>query len=209
LTYDQLVRRIVSGGISVAAALAVVAASAAGVVNGQNRVVNFRDLPRGWGPGIPRDVRSVSRIVGRLDGHTIAAAPTRNGNYCEAFWVKAKGSGGWSGCHVRLKSPNHSGPDHSYLIGATISRNQTGIVAVSGSTAAGPDPYLYLVYADGSRERLPMIWVRNPIRAGFFYRTIPQEHLQKGRRPKWLELRAGAHLVARQVLAAPYSPPAP
>ena len=114
--------------------------------------MNFGDLPRGWGPGIPRDVRSVSRIVGRLDGHTIAAAPTRNGNYCEAFWVKG-GNGGWAGCHVRGAFPDQRGDYRGYLIGATISANRTSVLAVSGSTAPGPHPRLDLVYADGSRER--------------------------------------------------------
>jgi hypothetical protein len=202
LTYDHLVLRVAStAGVVVAAA--VVGIAAAGPSAGANRVVHFGDLPRGWVPGIPRDVRSASRIVGQLDGHTIAAAPTRNGNYCEAFWVKTRHHG-WSGCRVRSAfGPDHGKDFHSDLIGGTFSVNRRSVLSVSGSTAAGAKPRLYVVYRDGVRERLTVIWVGKPIRAGFFYRTIPSGHLAPSRRAKSLELRDGSRLVARQMIPLP------
>jgi hypothetical protein len=208
LTYDHPVLRVARAGMFVAAALVVAAAAEAGLVSLPNRVANFGDLPRGWGPGIPRDVRAVSRIVGRIDGYTIAAAPTRNGNYCEAFWVKG-GKGGWAGCHVRGAYADHRGDYRGYLIGAAFGANQTSVRWVSGSTAAGPQPHLYLVYADGSRERLAMIWVTKPIRAGFFYRAIPKEHLTKSRRATSLVLRDHERLIARQQIPLLKRPPLP
>jgi hypothetical protein len=87
-----------------------------------------------------------------------------------------------------------------------VNGNDKAVFAVSGSTAAGPRPRLYLGYADGSREQLPLIWVGDPIRAGFFYRTIPTAHRSKARRAKSLELRDGTRLIARQQLLLPGHP---
>jgi hypothetical protein len=180
--------------------------AASGAGGGPNRIVRFSELPRGSLKGIPRDVRPHSRIVGKLDGYTIAAGPTRNGNYCEAFTAPGK-DGGWGGCRVRGAYPSRVRGDYrSYLIGASVNGNDKAVFAVSGSTAAGPRPHLYLGYADGSREQLPLIWVGNPIRAGFFYRTIPTTHRSKARRATFLELRDGTRLVARQQLLLPGHP---
>ena len=110
-------------------------------------------------------------------------------------------------CPRRIPRP--TGDYRGYLIGATISANRTSVLAVSGSTAPGPHPRLYLVYADGSRERLEMIWVTNPIRAGFFYRTIPKAHLSKPLRAKSLELRDEGRLIARQQIPRLKLPPRP
>lgn len=198
----------VAFGTCAAAAVAAAAlgGAASGAATGLNRIVRFSDLPHGSLKGIPRDVRPYSRIVGTLDGHSIAAGPTRNGNYCEAFAVKGK-DGGWGGCRVRGAFPDRvRGNFRGYLIGASFTANRTTVLAVSGSTAAGPRPRLYVGYADGSRERLATIWVGNPIRAGFFYRTIPIAHRSKAHRAKFLELRDGTRLIARQELLLPGHP---
>jgi hypothetical protein len=180
----------------VGAAVVVTGSAGSGVVTGPNRVLAFHDLPHGWVPGIPRDVRRVSRIVGHLGGHTVAAAPTRNGNYCEAFWAKG-GRGSWAGCVPRGPYKGERGDFHGYLIRASTNVTSTKVLAVSGSTLAGPRPHLYVVYADGARERLKVSWVTTPIKAGFFYRWIPNEHLSELRRAKSLELRDGGRLIAR------------
>lgn len=182
---------------AVTATLGALGAGAFGS-SGPNQSVNFADLPHGWGKAIPRDVRPNSRIVGTLDGHTIAAGPTRNGNFCDAFWVKPKG-GGWGGCVVRGPYPDHQAGDfHSYLIGGGWESSDGAVFSVSGATAAGPRARLYVLYADGTRERLRMIWVGKPIRAGFFFRTVPKDHLTKGHRVRALELRRGGKVIARQ-----------
>ena len=184
---------------SVAALLATGALG--GSVGAQDRVVRFADLPHGWLPGKPRDVRVMSRIVGRLDGHRIAAAPTRNGNYCQAF--SARG-GGWGGCRVRAaRHRDHRGELRGYLFAAGGEVGRRGFLVVAGSALVAPGPRLYLVYADGSRERLTVIWVSKPIAAGFFCRVIPSAHRVLSRRAKALELRRGTRLVAREVLGIP------
>lgn len=188
--------------IAIGLLTSVLAGSAMGdsAVDRPDPVVRFVDLPHGWVPGIPREVRAQSRIVGRLDGHKIAAAPTRNGNYCEAFWT---GRGGWAGCRVRATpSGDTHGGLHSYLIGATLLGRGGALSAVSGSMPGVPGSRLYLVYAGGARERVTVIWVSKPIAAGFYYRAIPKVHLARARRATALELRSGVRLIARQVLPA-------
>jgi hypothetical protein len=173
----------------------------------QDRFVRFAELPHGWVEGIPRDVRAASRIVGQLDGHKIAAAPTRNGNFCEAF--SARG-GGWGGCRVRVSPApwqDGRGELRSYLIGAGGLIGHAGHAVVSGTTLVSPGPKLYLLYADGSSERLRIVWVSKPIAAGFFYRVIPSAHRVRSRRATALEMWRGSHLVARQVLLP--APPFP
>ena len=54
-----------------------------------------------------------------------------------------------------------------------------------------------------------MVWVTNPIRAGFFYRTIPKAHLSKPLRAKSLELRDDGRLIARQQIPLLKLPPRP
>jgi len=197
-TYDPLVMRVAT--VLCAAVTATLVASGAGAFgsSGPEQTVTFADLPHGWGEAIPRDVRPNSRIVGTLDGHSIATGPTRNGNFCEAFWVKPKG-GGWGGCVVRGPAPDHlAGDFHAYLINGGWESTDTTVLSVAGATAAGPSARLCVLYADGTRERLRMIWVGKPIRAGFFFRTVPSDHRTKGHRPTALELRRGDKVIARQ-----------
>jgi hypothetical protein len=144
-----------------------------------------------------------------LGDRTIVAAPTRNGNFCVAF-VGKRGRG-WGGCRVRSASPdflrpspNFGGDVRAYLVGATITGDGQTIRTVSGETLAGPDAFLSLVYADGTREPLPMIWVGAPIRAGFYYHAIRKPHQADSRRLAVVELRArDGQLIARQVIRKP------
>jgi len=196
--------RVVFAAITLALLLAL---GAGGALAGRpDSVLRFTDLPHGSVPGIPGDVRAASRIVGRLDGHRIAAAPTRNGNYCEAF---SAGNGGTGGCRVRLplsklKPAQRSG----YLIGAGFRAARTHgvrgltISAVEGSTLAAPGARLYIIYADQTRERMPLIWVSSPIDAGFFFHAIPAEHRRPGHWPITLELKRGSRVIALQVVKA-------
>ena len=130
--YPQLVLRVAIGALVIGAAVVVAGAAASDVVTGPNRVLAFHDLPHGWVPGIPRDVRRVSRIVGHLGGHTVAAAPTRNGNYCEAFWAKG-GRGSWSGCVPRGPFKGKQGDFHGYLIRAIYHVTSTKVTELAGA----------------------------------------------------------------------------
>ena len=71
---------------------------------------------------------------------------------------------------------------------------------VSGSTIVARGTKLLLVYADGTRERIKVFWVSEPIGAGFYYHVIPNRHRTRAHRLVALELRRGLKVVARQVL---------
>jgi len=87
---------------------------------------------------------------------------------------------------------------------SAVEAPQGGVyVVVSGSTLVAPGAKLLLIYADGSRERIKVIWVSKPIRAGFYYHVIPSAHRTHARRPIALELKRGTRIVARQVLQTP------
>lgn len=181
------------------AAAILAGAAASGVTSQSDRVVRFADLPRGWVPGLPRDVRSNSRIVLVRQGHRVAAAPTRNGNYCEAISVR---SGGVGGCIPRGNWRGHPGELKPYLIRPLILDGHEGAALVSGSAFARLGQRFVLVYADGARERVQLTFVGRPIRAAFFFREIPPAHRVAERRLKSLELRQGSRLVSRQLVPA-------
>lgn len=179
------------------------AAAQGAATENRNRVVRFADLPKWAQSDIPRDVRDNARIVGVLGDRTIVVAPTSNGNYCVAY-VGKRHNRGWGGCRVRTPSPRSGGNVRDYLLGATTTWDGRTIRTVSGDTLAGPDVFVSIVYADGTREPLTMIWVGAPIRAGFFYRTIRKPHQVDSRRPTAVELRArDGRLVARDVIHKP------
>ena len=96
---------------------------------------------------------------------------------------------------------------NAYLVGATIGGDGRTIRTVSGDTLAGPETFVSIVYADGTREPLTMVWVGQPIRAGFFYRAMPKAHQVDSRRPTAVELRGpDGRLIARQVIHKPVLP---
>jgi hypothetical protein len=163
----------------------------------RDRSVRFADLPHGaprW--RIPGDVRAASRLVGRLDGGSIFASPTRDG-YWEMFGV---GRGGWGG-GIPWRAGGHRAPPRGAAVvgGGGIAKGNGVFVRIGGSTRVAPGAKLFVVYADGSRERIKVIWVSKPIGAGFYYHAIPKAHRVRVRRATALELVRGSRVVARQV----------
>jgi hypothetical protein len=87
------------------------------------------------------------------------------------------------------------------VVGGGGNANGRGaFVRIGGSTRVAPGAELFVVYADGSSERIKVIWVSKPIGAGFYYHVIPKAHRVRPRRATALELMRGPRLVARQVL---------
>jgi hypothetical protein len=200
VTYDEFVARVACSAIALCGAAILAGAASSSVATQVDRVVGFDDLPRGWVPGIPRDVRSSSRIVLVRRGHRVAAGPTRNGNYCEAVSL---GSGGIGGCVPRGGWRGHRGELKPYLFRPLMLDGPQGVALISGSVFARPGQHLVLVYADGTRERAQLTFVGRPIRAAFFFREIPRAHRVAERRLTSLELRRGSTLIARGLIAAP------
>ena len=128
--------------------------------------VDFSKLPRGWVRGIPQDTRRNSRIVGSFAGHRLAVAPTRNGNFCEAF------AGSFAGCRVRA----------SGVVGPTYMGNRQGeIRAVAGDIVGISHGSLHIQFESSPEQLVPVTWVSRPIAAAFFFITAPQGGAQSAR----------------------------
>jgi hypothetical protein len=197
------VARVAYSAVPLCALVIWASGASGGVEAGADRVGRFADLPRGWVPGIPRDVRPESRIVLLRHGHRVAAAPTRNGNYCEAISL---GSAGFGGCVSRGQWRGRRGELKASLFRPLSLSGDEGVSLIGGSVFARLGQRLVLVYADGGSERVPLTFVSRPIGAAFFVRAIPRTHRVAERRLKSLELRRGSRLIARQLVPAPPRP---
>jgi hypothetical protein len=137
--------------------------------------VQFASLKHGWVAGIPRDTRKDSRLVGRIGGHLLAVAPTRHGNFCEAFARL------FAGCRGRDVA----------IIGPTWGGSNGRMTTIAGDVvAAGGGLYVSFDRRDSSPVRV--VWVSPPIAAGFYVIHVP-----RGVRSAVLLLRSGGRVVAR------------
>lgn len=164
-------------------------------VSPPDRVVAFSRLPHGWLRGIPRDVRREARILKLPNGHRVAIAPTRNGNFCAAF------AGGPAGCRVRPGFGSSARPIP--MLGPTTMFRSRRLVAIWGDVVGSPDHSLYLVHRDGATRRIPLAYVTNPIGAAFFYIRISADRQRGSKAPTRLHLRRGGVVVESSPLPGP------
>lgn len=122
--------------------------------------------PPGMAPGvIAQEARGViSREFSDGRQYTLWIAPTRTGGFCIAY--RAVGPG----CDPR-------GVPLSY--GVSRGGPRTPII-VSGSVAVDQARRVELEYEDGSTTEAELVWVGEPIDAGFFFLEIPDERIAKG-----------------------------
>lgn len=137
-------------------------------------LVNFAQLRHGWLAGIPRDTRHDSRLVGSVGGHDLAVAPTRNGNFCEAF------ARSLAACRVRAAG----------VIGPALIGSSSGMRAVAGDVVAAPGS-LFVKFGTRQARRVPVTWVSRPISAGFYWVRWPA-----GVKTAQLVLRRDGRVVA-------------
>jgi hypothetical protein len=105
-----------------------------------------------------------------------------------------------SGVGVPWRASGSDRPDHAVLVAGTVSNKRTYVV-VQGSAPVAPGEKLFVVYADGARDRIEVTpWVSEPIRMGLYHHVIPRVHRAYSRRPIAVELMHGTRTVARQVL---------
>ncbi|MGN6170000.1 MAG: hypothetical protein ACTHQQ_17795 [Solirubrobacteraceae bacterium] len=163
----------------------------------RDRFVRSGALRHGWVRGIPRHLRPVSRVV-PLDGGKVFVA--RGGCLWEMFLVGFLGPSG--GCRGGMPTARRSPPRFraNLLVGAGGLIGKHGFITISGSTLVAPGAKLYLLYADGSSDRIRVTWVSEPIRAGFYYFVVPKAHRTEARRPVVAELVRDKKVVARQRL---------
>jgi hypothetical protein len=157
-----------------------------------NRLVAFNTLPRGWFGALPRDVRKDARIVRLSTGQRVAVAPTRNGNFCEAF-------ASFGGCRVRPGFEGRFAP----MIDASLMARSGRLIVIAGNVVAAPEHSLYLVHRDGATQIIPLTYVTHPIGAGFFYASIPAELQRGSKAPARLQLRRGKVVVESSRIVLP------
>jgi hypothetical protein len=147
--------------------------------------------PPGMATGViaaeARSVMEVHLSTGKTE--TLWVAPTRAGGFC-------MGLGGPGGCdrdRVLRFSPEISIPRISAEGEITAAP-----VIISGSTLVPGATTMEVRFDDGGYATTPVVWVSQPIDAGFFVYEVPRQHWAVGRRPTLLLLEDEAgHELAR------------
>lgn len=112
-------------------------------------------------------------------------APTEAGGFCIFVGVRkigAPGDVGGGGCLSSRQlsfSPTMSIPGRVSPSGEILDPP----VLVSGSVLLDEATAVELRHQDGERASLKLLWVSEPIDAGFFLYAVPREHWRKGHRP--------------------------
>ncbi|MGZ4438837.1 MAG: hypothetical protein ACXVZN_00510 [Gaiellaceae bacterium] len=152
------------------------------------------------GGGFPRALPAAPQVVGRIDGASIFAVPTRNG-FWRMFSVDAHGKVG--GGPSRVHAPHAIGV---VQVGRGSLFSSRAYLVVVGDVLERSGAKLFLVHTDGSRERIKPILVEKPAGAGFYYYVIPKAHRAPGP-GRALEVVRGSRLVARRAFPLPYQRP--
>ena len=154
--------------------------------------------PEGMAPGVIRGQTRKVTTVRLSSGHEVAlwVAPTRREGFC-TNWEELFG-----GCMadraeylerglllgVTVAEPGSTGP---YLLGGEI-------LTESGAAS------LEVRYRDGERADIPLVWVSEPINAGFFLFEVPRTNWETAARPvAVVALDEDGKEVARQELPGP------
>ena len=164
------------------AALVVVAAASASTPRRTN--VTFASAPlgpastfasiahRATSPAIV--LASRARRVAVLHWHgdrPLLVAPTTAGGFCESL----AGPYGGTGCFTGIRRRN--------VVDSGLTANASGPIALNGKFFNSRGASLEVRYEDGRSNTVPIIWVSEPINAGFFVFVIPSAQRHSGHRP--------------------------
>ena len=145
---------------------------------------------------IPARARVAIRLSIPGFGHkTLWVAPTRAGGYCSNIGCNRTRRPRFEAT-MEIAGPTSttqllpgSGNQHVFFLGDTTIRAAR----------------LEIRFEDGGMERRPLVWVSNPIDAGFFLYLLPKSHWKPGERPVALALEdARGHELARDTRVAGY-----
>jgi hypothetical protein len=168
---------------------------------------SFADLDVGAPPGMaPGVLAEQARRVFRQrvsDRHvvTIWAAPTQAGGFCSQSQIREIGGasrGGGGGCNrdrrlglaPGVTIPGPISPD------GTIQREP---VLIDGHVTIRDAESVEVRFQSGESDELPLVWISEPIDAGFFAYAVPREHWRAGSRPAFVIARDGdGREVARE-----------
>lgn len=154
-------------------------------------VEDFAELdvgaPKGMATGvIAEQTRKVVDIpIGEGMRAVLWVAPTRAGGFCMTTgWARAGSSarqlGG--GCDRDRVLPFSVGFGAPGPISRTW-RVLDGPVLYSGSVLVDDGRSVTFEFEDSERVNVQLVWVSDPIDAGFFVYSVPAEHRQEGHRP--------------------------
>jgi hypothetical protein len=169
---------------ALAAVLGVVIASAAPAFGLSARVIDFLDresapeaerllfaeldtgAPPGMAPGVIADEARGVMTREFSDGrrYTLWVAPTRTGGLCMSY--RAVGPGCLPEGFPLSFGMSRGGPNTPIII--------------SGTVTADRARHVELEYEDGTTTETELIWVGEPIDAGFFFLEIPEERITAG-----------------------------
>src|SRR5215213_4686285 len=129
-------------------------------------VREFSSLSLGAPPGMdPRVIARETRLVGKIEGHTLWVAPTkRSGGFCYE-WSEASG-----GCEALGTVPLGV----TWATGLVAPSSQPSIVVVEGFARARWADEVEIELDDHSTVHPQQIWISPPIDAGFYYFRAPQ-----------------------------------
>ena len=181
----------------VAAAVAATAAVAAPALPFRGTVVSWFDstpappkvqesfasleegASRGFAPGV---IAGETRKIVLPTGVTLWVAPTQDGGFC----VSVEGGGGNCDAQRSLDFwPRLSIAGDITPEGAV----RQGPVLIDGSTTIDDADTLEIVFEDGKSVTVPVVWVSEPIDAGFYGYEVPREQWAVGHRPTLVILR--------------------
>jgi hypothetical protein len=162
--------------------------------------------PPEWRPGIiPGEARKVTELMVRGKRRILSVAPTENGGYCFQW------TGFFGGCYDpdRPARPRPRGRDgelntHFFSWGGHMTED--AMTLMGGHVRAKNIERLDVEFADGESAEVPLIWVSEPVDAGFYLYDVPESHRQKETRVEALVGRdADGDVVARATFF-PYGP---
>jgi probable HAF family extracellular repeat protein len=160
-------------------------------------------------PMNPSEARTIIDVK-RADGSSayIAVAPMRRGGFCAL--TSEFGSDGAGGEGSMCADPEQA-RTNPIMPGGTDSGG-TGYGDFAGYITRIDADRLVLRYEDGAEDEIPVVWVSEPINAGFFAFNPAPEHFGEGHRAEvFVALDAKGHELARNrvLFSAPVAAPAP
>jgi hypothetical protein len=182
LCHDRFAVRVrVLTAVTIAALLVVAAASAS---TPRRTNVTFASAPlgsastfasitrRATSPAILLAARARRVAVIHWNGdRPLLVAPTTAGGFCESL----AGPYGGTGCFTGTRQRN--------VLDSGLTSNASGPIALNGKLFNSRGVRLEVRYEDGRTNMVPIIWVSEPINAGFFVFVIPSAQRRSGHRP--------------------------
>lgn len=143
--------------------------------------------------------RKVTSVAHGGKSYTLSVAPTKSGGFC--FW--------WQGLTASCRQERQPPPAYrergsrdlaTFRLGTIWMPDAHGVMqSIAGNLIGDDIEQLSAVYADGSRETIPVVWVSAPIDAGFYLYFVPDEHRVPGKQlAELLATGADGDPVARQ-----------